>query len=137
MSILQNPVNHVIFYTRAAEVRAVPDLYYSRTMNGSIPDVDYPALAQDIKRWGRGLGFQQLGITDTALQTTELRLQEWLEVGYQGEMDYMWRHGSRRTRPAELVEGTIRVISARMDYLPPGDPAHRLPVALHVRLWPA
>ncbi len=88
--------------------------------------VDYLALATDIKRWGQALGFQQLGITDTDLQATEQELQEWLDLGYHGEMEYMWRHGSKRTRPPELVDGTLRVISARMDYLPPDDPAARV-----------
>jgi epoxyqueuosine reductase len=85
--------------------------------------MDYQALATDIKRWGLDLGFQRVGITDTELQATEGQLQEWLDLGYHGEMDYMWRHGSKRTHPAELVDGTLRVISARMDYLPPNDHA--------------
>ena len=75
-------------------------------------------LAQRIKTWGRELGFQQIGIADTDLSVAESRLNDWLAAGYQGEMDYMARHGSRRSRPAELVPGTLRVISARMDYLP-------------------
>lgn len=91
--------------------------------DNSTQPVDYLALATDIKRWGQDLGFQQLGITDTDLQTTERQLQEWLDLGYHGGMEYMWRHGSKRTRPPELVDGTLRVISARMDYLPPDDPA--------------
>ena len=85
--------------------------------------MDYLALAIKIKRWGKELGFQQLGITDTDLKTTEERLQQWIDKGFHGDMDYMWRHGSKRTRPPELVDGTLRVISARMDYLPPGDHA--------------
>ena len=124
--ILKNPVNHVISYAPATEMRALPGLYYSKTMDSSMPHVDYPALVQDIKRWGRDLGFQQLGIADTRLQTTEQRLQEWIDLGYHGEMDYMWRHGSKRTRPPELLDGTLRVISARMDYLPPGDRAESI-----------
>ena len=77
------------------------------------------ALAENIKSWSKELGFQQLGITDTALGTAEARLLDWLSNGYHGEMDYMERHGSKRSRPAELVEGTLRVISVRMDYYPP------------------
>ena len=80
--------------------------------------VDYRALADDIKRWGRALGFQQIGITDTELGDAEQRLLEWLDRGFHGEMHYMARHGARRARPRALVPGTIRVISARMDYLP-------------------
>jgi epoxyqueuosine reductase len=82
------------------------------------PDVDAIALAGRIKAWGRQLGFQQVGITDTDLSAAEGHLQDWLAAGYAGEMEYMGRHGSRRSRPAELVAGTLRVISARMDYLP-------------------
>ena len=81
-------------------------------------DVDLPALAQQIKRWGRDLGFQQVGICDTDLQQAERHLSDWLAAGYHGEMEYMQRHGTRRTRPAELVSGTVRVISVRMDYWP-------------------
>ncbi|MBZ9567925.1 MULTISPECIES: tRNA epoxyqueuosine(34) reductase QueG [Modicisalibacter] len=76
-------------------------------------------LAARIKQWGRELGFQQVGITDTDLESHEHHLERWLAAGHHGEMDYMARHGTKRTRPAELVPGTLRVISARMDYLPP------------------
>ena len=75
-------------------------------------------LANQIKSWGVELGFQQLGITDVELEYAESRLKEWLGAQYHGEMDYMARHGNRRSRPAELVPNTIRVISARMDFLP-------------------
>jgi epoxyqueuosine reductase len=75
-------------------------------------------LANQIKSWGVELGFQQLGITDVELDDAESRLKEWLGAQYHGEMDYMARHGNRRSRPAELVPNTIRVISARMDFLP-------------------
>lgn len=77
--------------------------------NLSPPD---PArLAQSIKDWGRELGFQQVGISDVELGEHEAHLQRWLEAGYHGEMDYMAAHGSKRSRPAELVPGTLRVIS--------------------------
>lgn len=87
----------------------------------SIPvnKLDLTALANDIKRWGQELGFQQVGITDIDLSEHEVHLLNWLETGYHGEMEYMARHGTRRSRPAELQPGTLRVISARMDYLPP------------------
>jgi len=74
-------------------------------------------LARQIKGWGRELGFQQLGVADTELAVHEQRLEQWLDQGYHGEMEYMARHGRRRSRPAELVPGTVRVIAARMDYL--------------------
>ena len=80
--------------------------------------MDYAALATRIKRWGRELGFQAVGIADTELTDAENRLGEWLRKGWHGEMDYMARHGALRARPAELVPGTARVICCRMDYLP-------------------
>ncbi len=76
-------------------------------------------LAADIKRWGLELGFGQVGITDTDLSAAEPRHQEWIAQGFHGAMDYMAKHGEKRTRPAELVPGTIRIISARMDYMAP------------------
>jgi len=85
--------------------------------------MDYGALAERIKRWGGELGFQAVGIADTDLNAAENRLGEWLGKGWHGEMDYMARHGALRARPAELVPGTVRVISCRMDYgsAPGGD----------------
>jgi epoxyqueuosine reductase len=82
------------------------------------PPVDLDALARAIPHWGTELGFAEIGITDTGLAAEEARLAAWLAAGRHGEMDYMARHGTRRARPAELVPGTIRVISARLDYLP-------------------
>ncbi|MBK1693533.1 tRNA epoxyqueuosine(34) reductase QueG [Chromatium weissei] len=80
------------------------------------------SLATQIKTWGKQLGFQQLGITDIDLAVAETRLLNWLAAGHHGTMDYMVRHGTRRSRPAELVTGTLRVISVRMNYL------HELPI---------
>jgi epoxyqueuosine reductase len=77
------------------------------------------ALAQRIKAWGRELGFGALGISDTDLADAEAALAAWLEAGCHGEMDYMAKHGTKRARPAELVAGTLRVITARIAYLPP------------------
>ena len=79
---------------------------------------DLAALSLDIKEWGRELGFQQVGIAGLDLAEHEQHLQRWLDAGYQGEMDYMAAHGSKRSHPDELVPGTLRVISLRMDYLP-------------------
>jgi len=86
-------------------------------------NTDFSRLALDIKAWGHALGFQQVGIGRIDLETDEARLDEWLREGMHGEMGYMARHGTRRSRPAELVPGTIRAISARMDYLPAARPA--------------
>ena len=81
---------------------------------------DYAALALDIKRWAIELGFADAGISGTDLGEDEQHLERWLEDGHHGEMEYMTRHGSRRARPAELEPGTQRIISVRMDYIPPG-----------------
>lgn len=83
-----------------------------------MPDLDLNQLAADIKHWGRELGFQQLGITDINLDEAENRLQEWLAKGYHGSMEWLAAHGNKRSRPAELLPATVRVISVRMDYLP-------------------
>ncbi len=76
-------------------------------------------LADNIKLWGKELGFAHVGICDTDLTAEEPGLQAWLDKGYHGEMAYMAHHGMMRARPYELYPGCIRVISARMDYLPP------------------
>lgn len=78
----------------------------------------FTKLADDIKQWGLALGFNEIGITDTNLQEAEIEHQAWIAKGFHGEMDYMAKHGVKRTRPAELVPNTLRVISARLDYLP-------------------
>ena len=83
--------------------------------------MDYGALATRVKQWGKRLGFQAVGIAGTDLDAAQGRLAEWLRMGWQGDMDYMARHGTLRSRPAELVPGTLRVISCRMDYAPEGD----------------
>ncbi len=75
-------------------------------------------LALKIKQWGQQLGFAQVGISDTDLAEAEKHLQNWLARGFYGEMNYMQRHGDKRSRPALLHEGTVRVISVRLDYLP-------------------
>ena len=84
----------------------------------STPDLQ--KLAHDIKQWGLGLGFDQVGITDCDLTSEESKLEAWLASGYHGEMEYMARYGLMRARPAELQPGTLRVISVRMNYLPSG-----------------
>jgi len=81
-------------------------------------DIDPADLALKIKQWGKALGFQQVGITDTELTQDEAWLLDWLDHQYHGEMDYMQRHGRKRSRPEALVPGTRRIISVRMDYWP-------------------
>ena len=65
----------------------------------------------------------QIGVSGIDLHTAEPGLQAWLAAGFQGSMDYIASHGLKRARPAELVPGTVSVITARMDYLPQGTPA--------------
>src|SRR5882672_7165251 len=66
----------------------------------------------------RERGFDALGVSDVRLSVDAAHLDRWLGAGMHGEMGYMSRHGSRRTDPSELVPGTVRVLSARMDYWP-------------------
>ena len=89
-------------------------------MQSSQPDLT--ELARTIKRWGAELGFADVRIADVDLTHAEAGLQAWLDAGRHGEMDYMASHGMKRARPAELVPGTVRVITARMDYLPDTTP---------------
>jgi epoxyqueuosine reductase len=84
-----------------------------------ITHTDWHQLAADIKDWALQLGFSGCGIADIDLATEEPQLAKWLEAGFHGEMEYMAAHGMMRARPHELLPGTIRVISVRMDYLPP------------------
>ncbi len=80
--------------------------------------IDGQALVGRIKAWGRELGFDAIGISGVDLGPAEARLMDWLAAGCHGDMDYMAAHGARRARPAELVPGTVSVITARIDYLP-------------------
>ncbi|WP_300479150.1 tRNA epoxyqueuosine(34) reductase QueG [Shewanella sp.] len=93
------------------------------TLANQIPNQSYAStlsrLALQIKTWGKALGFAQVGICDTDLTAEEAKLQAWLDKGFHGEMAYMATHGMMRARPQELHPGTVRVISVRMDYLPP------------------
>ncbi|TBO34106.1 tRNA epoxyqueuosine(34) reductase QueG [Aquabacterium lacunae] len=71
-----------------------------------------------LRQWAAELGFSQIGVADVDLSSAEAGLLDWLSGGFHGEMHYMASHGLKRARPAELVPGTVRVITARMDYLP-------------------
>src|SRR5436190_819653 len=80
---------------------------------------DWSGLAKKIRDWGREVGFDEIGIAGTTLDAEEAHLVAWLAAGRHGTMDYMARHGARRARPAELVPGTLCVVTARLNYLPP------------------
>lgn len=81
--------------------------------------MDLVQLTQKIKLWGQELGFQKVGITDTDLSQHQAGLEKWIEQGYHGEMAWMERNSEKRVHPEQLHPGTMRVISARLDYLPP------------------
>ncbi len=85
-----------------------------------IAPTDLVALRAAIERTARELGLDGIGVAGVDLAADAQHLQQWLDRGWHGQMHYMARHGQRRSRPAELVPGTLRVISARMNYRPGG-----------------
>ena len=84
--------------------------------------IDALRLVSRIRDWASALGFSQIGIAPVDLSSAEPGFAAWLAAGFHGEMDYMARHGMKRARPAELVAGTLSVLTARMDYLPQDTP---------------
>src|SRR5271157_5155927 len=90
-------------------------------MNASAPpfsSLDPAALSASLRRWAGELGFTGLGVTHIDLSADEAFFLDWLRAGFNGEMGYMARHGIKRSRPAELVPGTVSCISVRMNYWP-------------------
>ncbi|HNB01017.1 MAG TPA: tRNA epoxyqueuosine(34) reductase QueG [Nitrosomonas sp.] len=87
------------------------------SQNGTVDPV---SLKQSITNWAHQLGFQDIRIANAEadMSSVETGLSTWLAMGFHGDMDYMAKHGIKRTRPNELVPGTSRVISVRMNYLP-------------------
>src|SRR5882724_10334386 len=79
---------------------------------------DLGAVRTRLATRARELGFSGIGVTGVALKEDERHLAAWLEAGRHGQMHYMARHGVRRSRPQELLPGTVRVVSARLDYWP-------------------
>jgi epoxyqueuosine reductase len=108
----------------ASRQMQIPRIISPQTMPTT--DLDPVAVADSIRRWGAELGFAQVAITDTDLAVDAGHLQRWLENGYHGEMGYMANHGALRWTPRDLLEGTLRVISVRMDYLPPDDEPEKI-----------
>jgi epoxyqueuosine reductase len=84
------------------------------------PQPDPAAVRAALAARARDLGFSAIGVTGIDLSEDERRLEEWLAAGWHGKMHYMARHGRKRSRPRELLPGTLRVVSARMDYWPGG-----------------
>ncbi len=99
----------------------MPDLHYSHTPSEQHPDLI--TLAADIQLWGREQGFQAIGITDIEIGEHKHHLQQWLDHGYHGDMQWMLNHQELRNNPDQLLPKTLRLISARMNYLPE-DPKH-------------
>jgi epoxyqueuosine reductase len=85
---------------------------------GHAASIDGAQLLVQVRAWAKELGFSQIGVAGVDLSDAEPGLAAWLDAGFHGSMQYMARHGAKRARPAELVPGTVSVISARMDYLP-------------------
>jgi epoxyqueuosine reductase len=110
MSIVNDVANHTVKLSSKSSP--------AQTGEDARKSPDFAQLARQIKQWGHELGFQAVGITDTDLDKDEVHLLQWLGEKRHGEMDYMQRHGSKRSRPAQLVPGTVRIISVRMDYWP-------------------
>ncbi len=82
------------------------------------PPLDPQSLLTDLRRWSKELGFARLGVANLDLARDEAHFLDWLNAGFNGEMAYMARHGVKRSRPAELLPGTVSCVSVRMDYWP-------------------
>ncbi|MBV8802471.1 MAG: tRNA epoxyqueuosine(34) reductase QueG [Gammaproteobacteria bacterium] len=89
-------------------------------------NIHFNQLATTIKQWGIELGFQQVGITDTNLTHYEPQFSTWLANHFHGEMIFMEKHGAKRYNPDQLIPNTLRIISLRMDYLPPDTNIHKV-----------
>jgi epoxyqueuosine reductase len=96
--------------------------FYNRRVTAQRTQIDLLELWPQIQTWAHELGLSQIGVTGIDLSSAEPGLQAWLAAGFHGSMGYMASHGMKRARPAELVPGTVSVITARMDYLPQGTP---------------
>lgn len=96
--------------------------FYNRGVTINSIQFDSNQLVSQMQAWARELGFSQIGVTGVDLSSAEAGLMAWLSRGFHGDMAYMESHGLKRARPAELVPGTVCVITARMDYLPQTTP---------------
>ncbi len=97
--------------------------FYNRRVTAQRTKIDLQELWAQIQIWAREMGLSQIGVSGIDLSSAEPGLQAWLDAGFHGSMAYMESHGMKRARPAELVPGTVSVITARMDYLPEDAPA--------------
>jgi epoxyqueuosine reductase len=96
----------------------IQNSFYNQGMHASAESIDQEKFLQQLRLWGAELGLSQIGVAGIDLSSAEPALQAWLDAGFHGQMQYMASHGMRRARPAELVPGTVSVITARVDYLP-------------------
>ncbi len=96
--------------------------FYNQRVTAQCTQIDLPELWAQIQIWAHELGLSQIGVSGIDLTSAEPGLRAWLDAGFHGSMAYMQSHGMKRARPAELVPGTVSVITARMDYLPQGTP---------------
>lgn len=92
--------------------------FYNGRVTNNSTHFNGSQLVSHVQAWARELGFSQIGVTGVDLSSSEAGLLDWLARGFNGDMAYMSAHGLKRARPAELVPGTLSVITARMDYLP-------------------
>jgi len=97
--------------------------FYNGRVSQFIHHVNASHWVSKIQAWGRELGFSQIGVAGVDLSSSEAGLSAWLAAGFHGDMAYMASHGAKRARPAQLVPGTVSVITARMDYLSARTPA--------------
>ena len=92
--------------------------FYNGFVTFNSTQFDGSQLVSQVQAWALELGFSQIGVASVDLSSAEAGLLAWLDQGFHGDMAYMASHGLKRARPAELVPGTLCVITARMDYLP-------------------
>ncbi len=111
-----NLQNEIITSARAYSQKTKAEC--QTNLSHPMKQIEINRLSHSIRKWGTELGFEQIGISDIDLAQAKTRLEQWLENNYHGKMDYMSRHGTKRTRPEELIDRTIRVISTRMNYMP-------------------
>ena len=96
--------------------------FYNRGVTNASIHINSSQWVSKIQAWARELGFSQIGVAGVDLSSSEAGLSAWLARGFHGDMAYMASHGLKRARPAELVPGTVSVITVRMDYLPATTP---------------
>ena len=97
--------------------------FYNGDVTISSTQINGSQLVSQVQAWAQELGFSQIGVTGVDLSSSEPGLTDWLAQGFHGTMTYMAVHGLKRARPAELVPGTVSVITVRMDYLPVDTPS--------------